>query len=258
MSRDSILAQYLPQYGFGPDTEFKKLVEKNPFVFRVHTPRSSDPSDAPFPALKFDRRYTFDASSPSTDPAPPTYSDVARYMDWTTRHSSAYVSSSFSFMWAIWEATRRYHLNVKHDVEIAVIDATALPGQPVTAVEILRSVPPAERHKSHWKWFHFAQESQLVLVYGGIPQTAVLTSIPILRLLDRLPSYCLPPPVAIPTHDPNERLLVLKYLTQKPSFRTFCEAQSANFLRASPDSRFLDSTSSAVRLALVFLGTWFH
>jgi hypothetical protein len=52
--------------------------------------------------------------------------------------------------------------------------------------------------------------------------------------------------------------LFFTYLTQKPSFRKFCEAQSANFLRASSDARFLDSTSGAVRLALAFLGTWFH
>ncbi|KAJ6471084.1 hypothetical protein C8R47DRAFT_1054531 [Mycena vitilis] len=254
MSCDSRRSQYfyLPQYGFGTETEFKKLVEQNPFLYRVHSPKSSTHPDVPFPALRFDGRYTYDAGSPSVDPPAPTYSDVARHMEWTTRHASPYISSSFSFMWAVWEAARRYHFGVKHDVEIAVIDASSIPARSITVVEILRSVPPAERHEKHWKWFHFAQASQLTLVYGGIPQTAVLTSVPILHIVDKLPSYCLGP---IAPRTPIERL---NYLTQKPSFRTFCEAQSSNFLRAAPDTRFLDSTAGAVRLALAFLGAWFH
>ncbi|KAJ7613655.1 hypothetical protein DFH06DRAFT_1307865 [Mycena polygramma] len=254
MSCDSRRSEYfyLPQYGFGTETEFKKLVEQNPFLYRVHSPKSSTHLDVPFPALRFDGRYTYDAGSPSVDPPAPTYTDVAQHMEWTTRHASPYISSSFSFMWAIWEAARRYHFGVKHDVEIAVIDASSIPARSITVVEILRSVLPAERHENHWKWFHFAQASQLVLVYGGIPQTAVLTSIPILHIVDKLPSYCLGP---IAPQTPIERL---KYLTQKPSFRTFCEAQSSNFLRAAPDARFLDSTAGAVRLALAFLGAWFH
>jgi hypothetical protein len=110
----------------------------------VHTPKSPTHSDVPFPALKFNRRYTSHASSPSLNPSPPTYTEVAGYMDWTTRHSSPYISTSFSFMWAISEAAHRYHFGVKHDVEIAVIDATAIPGRPITVVEILRSVPSSE------------------------------------------------------------------------------------------------------------------
>ncbi|KAJ7803929.1 hypothetical protein B0H14DRAFT_2193244, partial [Mycena olivaceomarginata] len=94
----------LPQYGFGPETEFNNLVEKNVFLFRVHTPKSPTLSDQFFTALRFDRRYTSNTSSPGADPLPPTYGDIIRHMDWTTRHSSAYVSTSFSLMWAVWEA----------------------------------------------------------------------------------------------------------------------------------------------------------
>ncbi|KAF8142917.1 hypothetical protein K438DRAFT_1994468 [Mycena galopus ATCC 62051] len=258
MSGDSLrLPEYLPQYGFGAETEFKQLVERNAFLFRVHTPKSPTRSDAVFPALKFDQRYTFDASSPSLDPPPPTYADVVRHMDWTTRNSSPYVSTSFSFMWAVWEAVRRYHFGVKHDIEIAVIDATALTTHAVTAVEVMRSIPSAGRHEHHWKWYQFAQESQLVLVYGCIPQAAILTSVPLLRIIDELPSYCRRPPSALPPRTEMERLCP-SFLLQKPSFRNFCVAQSATFSCASANVRFRDSTAAAVQLALAFLGVWFH
>ncbi|KAJ7437194.1 hypothetical protein B0H11DRAFT_2255543 [Mycena galericulata] len=138
MSSDSRLPEYLPQYGFGPETEFKTLVEKNPFLFRLHTPRASRD---PFTALPFEGSHTSDVRRQSLDPPLATYSDVIRHMDWTTtRHTSPYISASFSFMWAIWEALRRYHFGVKHDVEIAVIDATAISRQSITVVELMRSV----------------------------------------------------------------------------------------------------------------------
>ncbi|KAJ7035918.1 hypothetical protein C8F04DRAFT_1221047 [Mycena alexandri] len=257
MPLDAGLLEFLPQYGFGTDTEFKKLVERNAFLFRVHTPKPSTSAEVPFPALKFDWRYTSSTGPPSLDPPPATYNDVARHMDWTTRHSSPYISTSFSFMWAVWEAVRRYHFGVKHDVEIAVIDATAVAGGSLTVVEILRAAPSADRHERHWKWFEVAHESQSVLVYGGIPQFAVLASIPILRIVNNLPSYCfrrLPP---IEPRTPLDRL-ASSFLAQKPSFRKFCEMQSAYFLRSDPQARFIDSTSTSVRLALTFLGVWFH
>ncbi|KAJ6496074.1 hypothetical protein C8R45DRAFT_984902 [Mycena sanguinolenta] len=259
MSRDPRrLDEYLPQYGFGTEVEFKKLVERsNPFLFRVHSPRSPSHSDTLFPALKFDQRYTLHTGHPTSNALRPTYTDVVRHMDWTTRCSSPYISASFSFMWAVWEAVRRYHFGVKHDIEIAVIDATALPADSVTVVEVLRPIPSAEHHANHWKWYHFGQESQLVLVYAGIPQTAVLTSIPLPRIIEKLPSYCLRPPLMKP---PQNQLDCLSpsFLLRKPSFRNFCVAQSAAFICAPDDVRFRDSTSAAVRLALAFLGVWFH
>ncbi|KAJ7246115.1 hypothetical protein B0H12DRAFT_1126821 [Mycena haematopus] len=227
MSRDPRrLPEYLPQYGFGTETEFKKLVEQNAFLFRVHSPKSPSQSGTLFPALRFDQRYTLHSSLPSSDPPPPTYDEVVRHMDWTTRPSSPYVSASFSFMWVVWEA-------------------------------VLRSVSSADQHKNHWKWYRFAQESQLVLVYGGIPQVAVLTSVPLLRILDKLPSYCLRPLSAEPPPNQLERLSP-SFLLQQPSFRNLCIAESAAFLCASPDIRFRDSTTAAVRLALAFIGIWFH
>ncbi|KAJ7675543.1 hypothetical protein B0H17DRAFT_864328, partial [Mycena rosella] len=185
------------------------------------------------------------------------YADVARHLDWTTRHTSPYVSTSFSLMWAVWEALRRYHFGVKHDVEIAVIDASAVAERATTAVELLQSVSSTERHENHWKWYRFANESQSVLVYGTISDCCILASIPLLRILDNLPSYCLRPPSQTPPQAPIYRVS-WNYPTRNPSYRRFCESQSASFLRASPEARFRDSTSAAVQLALAFLGTWFH
>ena len=68
-----------------------------------------------------------------------TYNDLVRHLDWTTRSSSPYVTTSFSFFWCLWEAVRRYKLGVKHDVEIAVIDARRVQGRAKTALEVLRS-----------------------------------------------------------------------------------------------------------------------
>ncbi|KAJ7210910.1 hypothetical protein GGX14DRAFT_520385 [Mycena pura] len=250
---------YLPQYGFGPEVEFKRLVERNVFLFRVHTPRpSASLLDAPFTARKFDARHSVDAASPMRDPPPATYAEVARHMDWTSRYASVYVSTSFSFMWAVWEALRRYHFGVKHDVEIAVIDANAVADASITVVEILRSAPPAARHADHWKWYHTAQEAQSVLVYGRIPQSAILASIPLLTLLDALPSYCLrQPPLATAPPAAIDRVS-WSYPRGKPSFHVFCTAQAALFRRAPPDARFDDATAGAVRLARAFLGGWVH
>ena len=67
-----------------------------------------------------------------------SFESVARYMDWKTRSSSPYVSTTFSFAYALWDAVKRYKMGVKHDIEIAVIDARAVKGRAVTALELLR------------------------------------------------------------------------------------------------------------------------
>lgn len=145
----------LPQYGFGPEVTFEGLVAGNPFLFRVHTPRSHPPqydSNEPyFVGAKYSDEFSSAAfrshcaSSSSQGPsAACTYADVVQHLDWTTRSSSPYISTSFSFAWAIWEAIRRYHVNVKHDVEIAVIDARALSDRAITAVELLMRGAPKE------------------------------------------------------------------------------------------------------------------
>ncbi|KAJ6537428.1 hypothetical protein DFH09DRAFT_1369165 [Mycena vulgaris] len=240
MSPDLRRPENLPQYGFGSkDLAFKILVDNNPFLYRVYTPLSGDPPDPFFTAPKFDPRYTSTCDAPSTDPPMPTYADAARHMDWTTRHSSPYVSASFSLMWAVWEALRRYHFGVKHDVEIAIIDAGAVAARATTTMELLQSVPPGERHASHWKWSRFADESQSVLVYGAIPQHCVLASLPLLRVLDNLPVLLSAAMAIIGTPAPHPH-------------------QSPSFARASPEARFRDTTAGTVQLALTFLGTWMH
>jgi len=146
----------LPQYGFVADIEFDSLVKHNPFLFRVYTPKKRSPffddTDPFFIGPKFDEHFTLsshelsESLSCSLDPISltSTYDDVARHMDWTTRSSSPYISTSFSFIWSVWEALRRYRTNVKHDIEIAVIDATAVSDKAVTALHLLRKSTPKE------------------------------------------------------------------------------------------------------------------
>ncbi|EMD36875.1 hypothetical protein CERSUDRAFT_114793 [Gelatoporia subvermispora B] len=259
----------LPQYGFSTEVSFEKLVDSNPFLFRVHTPRSKptsrDATESCFIRQMFTESFTssaFLAASPSS-PLPHrsasagTYADVANHLDWTTRSTSPYVSTSFSFAWAIWEATRRYHHSLKHSVEIAVIDAKAVSGRAVTAVELLRQAGPKERHKDHWKWYRFALESQDVLIWGYIPETAVLASIPLTHILNKLPSYCLLRDAPDAKDSPMSRL-GWDYTRKKPSYRQFCQEMADRFLRLNVDRRVRDSTAGAVRLALCLLRPWFH
>ena len=143
----------LPQYGFGADVAFEQLIDSNPFLFRVHTPKEPSPfydnTEPYFVGQAFQDNvgasaFRSSAISPYSVPSTQTYADVSKHMDWTTKASSPYVSTSFSFAWAIWEATRRYHHGMKHGVEIAIIDAKALSGRAVTAVELLRQGAPKE------------------------------------------------------------------------------------------------------------------
>jgi hypothetical protein len=87
-----------------------------------------------------------EASGPA--PARATYADAVRHLDWTKRATSPFISTSFSFAWAIWDASRRYKQGVKHDVHIAVIDARAVIGRAVTALELLRDGKPTEYERS--------------------------------------------------------------------------------------------------------------
>jgi len=135
----------LPQYGFGSEHTFENLIQdnNNPFLFRVYTPKPRspffDPSEPFFVGQKCDDDLSYPVDQIA---ARSTYEDAARHMEWTTRSSSPFISTSFSFVWAIWEAVRRYRANVKHDIEIAVIDARAVSGRAVTALELLRKGTP--------------------------------------------------------------------------------------------------------------------
>ena len=142
----------LPQYGFGAEVNFGTLLNANHFLFRVYTPvpRVNDPY---FIAPKFEAKYNSPLEDSlwqkSFDIGPPeipigTYEDVVKHMDWTTRLSSPFISTSFSFIWSIWEALRRYHFGVKKDVEIAVIDARRVSHKAVTAVQLLRESLPSQ------------------------------------------------------------------------------------------------------------------
>ncbi|KAA1474528.1 hypothetical protein DENSPDRAFT_860387 [Dentipellis sp. KUC8613] len=194
-----------------------------------------------------------------------SYADVANHMDWTKKSSSPYVTTSFSFAWAIWEASRRYRANSKHEVEIAVIDARAVAGRAVTALELLRKGSPKERHPDHWKWYRFATEAQDVLVFGYVPGSAVLASIPILSLLPKLPSYFLHPDPEDADGDYTKPALFSSLTwdaspsaSPRPTYQQFCQQMSEQFLRSAPDVRLRDTTAGAVRLAMGFLRPWFQ
>lgn len=158
MSTDSLPpppAPFLPQYGFADEVSFERLAEHNPFLFRVYTPKAHD-SDATYDKDIFCVAPRFNAlyHSPIDElteltPAGPIHevtscSDIVQHMEWTSRSSSAYLTTSMSFAWAIWEAMRRYTNGFKHDVEIAVLDARALQGRAVTAYHIMKDAPLEE------------------------------------------------------------------------------------------------------------------
>ncbi|KAI0752660.1 hypothetical protein C8Q80DRAFT_1267178 [Daedaleopsis nitida] len=256
----------LPQYGFGPDVGFDQLVDSNPFLFRVHTPKEPSPfydnTEPYFVGQAFADNVSASAFrapsvSPYRAPSTYTYADVSRHMDWTTRATSPYVSTSFSFAWAIFEATRRYHHGMKHAVEIAIIDAKALSGKAVTAVELLRQGEPKDRHLDHWKWYRYALEAQDVLIWGYVPGTAVLASIPLTHILPKLPSYLLNPEPSNVQDTPISRV-GWDYERKKFSYRVFCQEMSDRFLRMPLDRRLRDTSAGAVRLAIALLRPWFH
>jgi hypothetical protein len=141
--------RFLPQVGFGQDITFDTIVTYNKFLFRVYTPKhtvSTDQDSAFFVGNKFDQKYapSTPVSSDMYLPFGPslsetaTYEDCINHLNWETRATSPFISTSFSFAWAVWDAVRRYNSGVKHDVEIAVIDASAVAGKSVTALQLLR------------------------------------------------------------------------------------------------------------------------
>ena len=113
------------------------------------------------------------------------------------------------------------------------------------------------RHKDHWKWYRFAVESQDVLVWGHIPGNAVLTSIPLLQILSRLPSYFLFHDIADAKDSPLFKL-GLDHTKKKPSFRQFCQTTTDRFMQMPVDRRLRDTTAGSVRLALALLRPYFH
>lgn len=260
----------LPQYGYGSDHTFDRLIQDNPFLFRVYTPKQRSPffdaTEPYFVGQKYNEQYREAAErlrQPFTGKSvasTSSYADVAQHMDWTQRHMSPYISTTFSFAWAIWEATRRYRVGLKHDIEIAIIDARQLAGRAATALELLRKGTPNERHLDYWKWYRFALESQDVLVHGSIPGSAVLASVPLLSIIDKLPSYFLRQDTMVDKRSSSSQFNILSWDTmdRKPSFRQFCQDMSDQFLHLPTEHRLRDATGSSVRLAMTFLRPWFH
>lgn len=116
----------------------------------------------------------------------------------------------------------------------------------------------SRRNKEYWKWHRFSQESQSVLVYGSIPGTAVLASIPLLAILRHLPSYFLQPGFhALNAENP---LLGVgwDYTEKKSSYRRFCRDMANRFHGLNTEERLADTTAGSLALALAFLRPWFH
>ena len=107
----------------------------------------------------------------------------------------------------------------------------------------------------HWKWYRFALESQSVLINHSIPRKAVYSSIPLLKLLEKLPSYLTT--FETDKSSPFERLS-WDYTQRKQSFELFCKGAAERFLKMPTEKRLRDTTTSAVRLSLAFLRPWLH
>ncbi|KAL0071282.1 hypothetical protein AAF712_001848 [Marasmius tenuissimus] len=262
--------RFLPQHGFGPDVNFDTIARYHPFLFRVHTPRSLSPvkdDSLYFVGAQFNAKFAprtpvmsgMHVGSGVSLLETATYEDCTRHLDWETRSQSPFISTSFSFAWSLWDAVRRYNKGVKHDVEIAIIDARALIGQGVTAIQLLRKKPTSEQHKLHWRWYRFAQESQSVLVHGFIPRSAVITSIPLLSIIPSLPSYFLKPG-AHPSSDVQGLDSLAWDFTdsKRNTYRKFCLDLQARFSRSPFHSRVRDLAVGSARLAIALLHPWFQ
>lgn len=146
-------SEILPQHGFRLNTKLQSLLPQNPYLFRVHTPRGRFPlldnTDPYFLAPKYNDEY---ARSPVEirdyqrliKEYNVVYTDVAKHMDWTTRVTSPFISTSLSFAWCIWDAVRRFHQGVKKDIQVAIIDGRAIAGQAATAIELLELSSPIQ------------------------------------------------------------------------------------------------------------------
>lgn len=81
------------------------------------------------------------------------------------------------------------------------------------------------------------------------------SSIPLLKLLEKLPSYLATSETDKST--PFDRLS-WDYTQRKQSFELFCKDAAERFLKMPLEKRLRDTTTSAVRLSLSFLRPWLH
>ncbi|KAL0566640.1 hypothetical protein V5O48_015370, partial [Marasmius crinis-equi] len=267
---DDSIRRFLPQHGFGPDVNFDTITRYHPFLFRVYTPRTLSPladDSLFFVGGQFNAKFaprTPVMTGMHVEPGvslldTTTYEDCTRHLDWETRAQSPFISTSFSFGWSLWDAVRRYNTGVKHDVEIAIIDARALVGQAATAIQLLKKKPATQQHKLHWRWYRFAQESQSVLVHGFIPRSAVVASIPLLSIVHHLPSYFLKPNVLNPRDFEGLSSLAWDFAdTKRCTYRKFCLDLQARFSRLPFQSRVRDLAVGSARLSIALLNPWFQ
>lgn len=95
-------------------------------------------------------------------------------------------------------------------------------------------------------------------MYGSIPGTAVLASIPLLAILRHLPSYFLQP--GYHTLSAENPLIGIgwDYKEKKSSYRRFCRDMSGRFFSLNTEERLAETTAGSLALALAFLRPWFH
>lgn len=96
-----------------------------------------------------------------------------------------------------------------------------------------------------------------MLVWGHIPGSAVLASVPLLQILSKLPSYFLYHDIADAKESPLFKL-GWDFRRKRPSYRQFCQAMSDRFMQMSMDKRLRDTTAGSVRLALALLRPHIH
>ncbi|KAJ3746493.1 hypothetical protein DFH05DRAFT_954340 [Lentinula detonsa] len=269
---------FLPQSGFGSDVTFDTISRYHRYLFRVYTPSSLPAVEDQtifFVGARFNNTFApqtpiisemYSSSSCASLVETATYEDCVQHLSWETRSRSPFISATFSFAWALWDAVRRFNTGIKHDVEIAVIDATALSGKAVTTLQMLRRSPSSgsRRHPRHWKWCRFAQESQSVLIHGFVPRSAVLASVPLRTVVQNLPSYFLKTPsgsqkILPPIDSPLGMILAWDPTGQKnANFHRFCQDMGDRFRRMPYQSRVREIAIGSVRLAMALLDPWFH
>ncbi|EFI27512.1 hypothetical protein CC1G_15547 [Coprinopsis cinerea okayama7 len=84
-----------------------------------------------------------------------------------------------------------------------------------------------------------------------------MSSIPLLSLLERLPSYLLRTKAQFVHGNPLDHV-AWNYADKKQTYRQFCQEMSTRFFNISQEIRFRDATGGSLRLALTFLRPWFY
>ncbi|KLO12158.1 hypothetical protein SCHPADRAFT_998330 [Schizopora paradoxa] len=212
----------------------------------------------------------------------PSLSALLSHLDPGTRHSSSYVSASMSFFYALWEAVRRYRINVKHDVEIAIIDGKDFieddgeegTVQRVYTVDEMMHMKESDStvkldDPSIAKPLAHLVASQTTLIQGTIASSAVYSSLQLRDVIPALPGYFFKHEDGRQTFDSKtfESLIWDAFASSsspekkrrsQTSFRQFCATATRAFLsdERSHGDRIRDSTTGAVNLAGTLVGRW--